>query len=649
MSDNWLYQIKHVSPGEPVDAGVVSRPDRGLEDRTQYLRDRLDASALGRATFDTNATVAPDVLPGHAVYWNYTNQQYERALAAVTVDPTTQAYVMLPSCDCVGMCFAKLNATKADIVLHGIVVLPEIVNSIGESLLPGRYYLSATEPGKLVQQRPGVTVSVCYVQGQVDACHPEPRVVVMPNPREFVDEHTHYRFELVPRPAGTNTVTTVDTIDRHTVTSPNVSTQGWLPADHESFNNKAPAGAVFGYNLSAHTALSRVWPPVPTQAVSVLWDKGEDRVGATDVPMGVKGLVICDLNGIWWMSDCYGDVPWPADFTTEPTDDNTLSPVECPRYEQMRVSIVFMRMLMGNDRRLVSSLVPALDSPITVENCDGQEANTGDLNLNLRLLYTPANDIASATGPQDDLAVADYLPTDANGNAAVYPAGLVVKGVDVSRNKLQRGWVAEGLVAHNVPQVTLTGTRNRALTTKEKTNLGLPTGDNVTLHKGIVKVTFDVLGDKEISPQIIRLKDTVERLFMDIPYLGFPEGQASLMRIRLNVPDTDLGSNVQLTVRVQFFGKGSIGQTIPALYMSYRVISRPGTTIGTALSLPTSDTALTFDSEVNLPANTAITRDSSAIPVSSGDTVLVTIGRTLGDGYPEVGILRISGVLSPVV
>ena len=63
MSGNWLHNIKHVTPGEPVQAGVVNRPDRTLEERTEYLKDRLDASAVGQAIFDHNATIATDVLP----------------------------------------------------------------------------------------------------------------------------------------------------------------------------------------------------------------------------------------------------------------------------------------------------------------------------------------------------------------------------------------------------------------------------------------------------------------------------------------------------------------------------------------------------------------------------------------------------------
>ena len=49
MSENWHYNIRHVTPGEPVQAGIVGRPDRALQDRTDYLKQRLDAAELGRA------------------------------------------------------------------------------------------------------------------------------------------------------------------------------------------------------------------------------------------------------------------------------------------------------------------------------------------------------------------------------------------------------------------------------------------------------------------------------------------------------------------------------------------------------------------------------------------------------------------------
>lgn len=615
MSGNWLYNIKHVKPGEPVAANVVGRPDRTLEERTDYLRDRLDAAELGQALFDTGATIASDVQPGQPVYWNYTAKRYEKALAAVATDPATDTLVIQPSSDCVGLCYRKTAETLGDIVLRGVVSLPALTNAIGTTIAPGRYYLSSAEPGKLVQQKPGVSVYVCYVQGPKDNCSDVPRVVVMPHVRDLVDDHTHYRFNLVCQPAGTNTVTTVDDQQIHTITDADTSMEGWLPADHEIFAGKAPEGAVFGYNLSQDLALYRVWPPVPLQSVAMLWDKGADLVGATEIPLGRSGLAICDANGIWWMSNCYGDAPWPADLSGEIVEVGGTEVSECPRLEMMRVAVVFLRMLIGNDRRVVTKLEPAAGSPVTVTNCDGLPATTGDLQLDLNLQIS---------------------------GTEVY-GGQVLKGV-TGGNTLTAGWAAEGIVAHDQTQLTVTSSHTRNLNNTEKELLSLPTGDTVVAHQGLVSLSFDnQFAEREVSPQIIRLSDTVERLYTDIPYLGFPAGQASLLRVRLNVPDSNLGTNLQMKIRVRFFGRGTAAQTIPALYMTYRRLPRPATG-GTALA--TTDTELAFNSVIALPADTAVERDSDNFSIAEGDVVLVTIGRATGDAYPEVGVLRVSGIIS---
>lgn len=636
MSENWPYNIKHVTPGEPVQAGIVGRPDRALQDRTDYLKQRLDAAELGRAVFDNDATIASDVLPGQPVFWNHLAKRYEKALAAVEVDTATQAYVVQPSAECVGLCFKKKTATLGDIVLYGVVDLPELQNGVSGTVQPGRYYLSAVEPGKLVKQRPGVTVNVCYVQGATDECNPVPRVVVMPNTRELVDEHTHYRFELVARPAGTNVVYVADGKERHRIDNASDSLAGWLPANHAVFNGKAPNGAVFGYNLLQHPALENAWPPIPIQAVSVLLDKGTGYVGATDVPTGLQGLVVCDLNGIWWMSDCRGDVPWPENYTNTYTPPaNIVTPPECPRAEAMRVSVVFIRMLVGNDRNVVTSLVPGTDSPVVIERCASDEPvtdaqpGTGDLRLNLDLQYAVPNDVREAG---DGLA----------------EAGLIVTGKNDTGRRLQRGWVAAGLIAHNLPQLSVESTNARVLTTTEKNEFDIPVTDVVQLHRGLIKLNFAPLAESEISPQIVRLSDAVERLFMDIPYLGFPEGQASSLRLRFNVPDASLGAPTQMFIRVQLFGKGSAAQPLPALTMSYRLLQRPGTTPATSLALPSADTPLAFNSALAVAPNRAVVCDSASFTVSAGDTVLVTLARQAGGSYPEVGVLRVAGIISAV-
>ena len=704
MSGNWQNNIKYVNPGEPVQAGVVNRPDQVLAARTDYLKDRLDASFVGQALFDSGATIAPDVLPGHPVYWNYTAHRYEKALAAAAVDTTTQLLTIQPSSDCVGLCLRKHSETLGDIVLRGVVEIPELDNAIAAPIAAGRYYLSAAEPGKLVQQKPGITVSVCYVQGPKDNCSDVPRVVVMPHTGDFISEHTHYRFELVPAPAGSHDPDAAVSTTRHQITNPNPLLPGWLPANHASFNGKAPVGAWFGYNLAKHPALANVWPPLPIQSVALLWDKGVNRVGATEVPQGVEGLVVCDLNGIWWMSNCYGDVPWPATLdTANPQTPPDATTGECPRVEAMRVVVVFLRMLVGNDRRVVTSLQPDTDSPITVTNCTGTPAMTGDLALNLNLPVVPEEAIGGQVFKElvsgrklkrgwvsdgvftlsNQLAIAGSRSFSARtvtitlANPGVFTAanhGFTVnapvrfKTTDslpggVLTNKtyyvLSAGLTTNTFRVADAPGGTAVittapqaGTHTvetiRLLTNDEKTGFNIPLSQEVIAQQGVIKIDYtDNLVEREIAPQIIRLDDTVERLYLDIPYIGFPSGQASAIRVRFNVAYSNLGSNLSMKVRVHFFGRGGTptqAATLPPLLMTYRRLQAPATN-GTAL--PVSDTSIGFTSTVALPSDTAVVRDSEAFDVAAGDTVLVTLRRASNpaDVYAEVGLLRIDGIV----
>ena len=607
-----------MTPGEPVQANIVNRPDVALEDRTNYLKDRLDSAALGQALFDVDATIAPDVLEGQPVFWNYQTQRYEQALAAVENDEVTQTLTVQASSDCLGLLYKKKNATLGDIVLRGIVKLPSISNAVDGQISAGRYYLSSEGAGKLTKQRPPATVSVCYVQGPKDNCAAEPWVIVMPQVRDFLEDHIHYRFELVPRAAGTSTFSN----GRFTITNPDVTQQGWLPANHVSFNGKAPTNAVFGYNLKAHNAIARVWPPMPVSAVAVLWDKGTNLLGATEVPAGSDGLVICDTNGIWWMSNCTGDVPW-----TSASSSSSSSGVECPRNERMRVIVVFLRMVFGNDRSVVTSLEAAPNSAITITNCDGLVAKTGDLEIDLNL----------------NLAI----------KAPVIDGGKVLKTIE-SGQTFREGWVTEGIVSGS-PAIVVTSVNTpaanytRTLTTTEKTALGFSPTATVTAKQGLVKISFnDALVERDVSPQIIRLSDVVERLYNDIPYLGFPQGQDASVRVRLNVPAAGLGTGLTMKIRAQLFGRKTA--TLPALELTYRKLQRPG--VGGAALVSTDVTpGLTFASNVAVTQDVAIEVESAAFSVTEGDTVLVTLRRPLisggADAYTaEIGLLRLAGIVT---
>lgn len=618
MSNKWLYNIRHINAGEPVQANIVNRPDAALETRTNYLKDRLDAAALGQALFDVDATVAEDVLEGQPVFWNAQTQRYEQAVVAVAPDPVTQNIVAQPSTDCLGLVYRKKTNNLADIVLRGIVKLPSITNAIPSPITAGRYYLSTAQPGKLVKERPAAPVSICHVLGAKDNCAADPWVVVSPQIHDFLSDHVHYRFELFAQPIGAVSVAG----ERCQITPPfdldvNTAT-GWLPANHESFAGQAPAGAAFGYNLKAHTQLDKVWPPVPVAAAAVLWDKGENRTGAFEVPLGSDGLVVLNASGIWWMSDCVNDVPWPD---TPVTSSSTSAGIECPRDERMRVIVVFLRMLYANDKNVVTSLYAESSSPLQITNCNNESATTGDLkiDLNLQLLVEPGDSLG----------------------------GRALKEI-TDNNTFKRGWLTEGLFSAS-DAIVLTGGNTRAPTNAEKTAFNI-TGDSTLIHQGLVRVAFnDPALEREIAPQIIRLSDVIERLYYDVPYLAFPQGQESAVRLRFNVPNSGLSSSLQMAVVAQLLSRANGAGGLPQLDVSYRRLPRPAGDAAVDLNRFDDAAALALNYTNAIAADKVVEVTTAAFTVAPGDTVLVTISRPAGNTVAytgEIGLLRVAGVVS---
>lgn len=665
MADNWSFNIKHVNPGEPVEAGVVGRPDRALADRTAYLKDRLDAAEAGKAIIDLGAVIASNVLPGHAVYWNADRQQYELALAAFTTDPDTGAFVLTPAAQCVGICYQKTGETRGDVALHGLVRFSDLAASIGQQVEPGKYFLSAASPGKLSRQKPPITAPVCYVLGRRDNCSTDVYVLVCPQIKDSLDEHVHFRVDLVTSAAGNPTTQG----GRAVISAPNATLRGWLPADHVSFGNKAPSGAKFGYNIPAHAAVSNLWPPVPIQSVTLLRDRGEG-VGATELHVGPAGTAVVDINGIWWLDDCPENVPW--NIAGPDGDANA-----CPKPEHMRIVLIGTRLLVGNTGRFVTSLRANENSPVVVAGCSSETATTGDLKVDAdyKIQDCPPLSVDDhelgvnhggkifATARSIDELVALYEESpeafatdDVIAAAAEKAAGRVLND---NKNYLCRGWVTEGIVAHDLNQLTVSSTWERELTNSEKTylnfvdNAGEPLNTPIMAHQGLIRLNFDSSGaDRELSPQIVRLDDAIERIYNDIPYLAFPVGQDSAIRVRLNVPAVNTlgGANLRMKIRVFAFrptGSLTTPSALGRLFMSYRVIPAPTANLGYT-PLPMEDVTADENFPANLvaPKDHVVIADSVDFSVSRGATVLVTFSRAADDATPgEFGILRIAGIL----
>lgn len=632
---NFSSRVHHVQSGSAVSAGNTGRSTRELEGRTNYLKEIVDAAEAGRLLVRYEQALDPDVLEGQAVFWDDENKRFARALAGIEDDPATGVMKPTAAADAIGMVLVKETTTSGTVGLLGMVnVTPEqLLNMTGSSTaVPGRYYLSATDPGQLVVQRPPVTVAVAYLLGPSDDCESNSWLFLLPQMRDFLEDHIHFQFELTALPAGGHVPPTIG--EEHVITDADADLPGWLPAGHAAFNGMAPTGAKFGYNLSAHSALSKVWPPIPVTACLLELHKPdaiEQFQGAVRV---TSEYIKFDKNGIWWMTNCYDQVPWPTDYDTTLSSSSlsaaavssSLSSesagVECPLTTTMRLILSFIKMTFATDKNVVTSLQPEEGQPFEYVNCEGQPANTGELFS--RLTIEALIDADEAYG------------------------GLVLKEIIDSKLLFGQGWVTEGLVAGS-EEIVLSSTRQRPLDPTK-----VLSASNPAVHQGIVVLDLQLdPTERELNPQIVRLGDAQERAYRNLDYLGFPNGRDSSIRLRFNIPPGGLPSTPKLKIRAVLFGLAA--GPFSEMTMSYRRITRP--TDGTPTAIVDSFTALTFDVVTpsddydglgtDLPAGNLIEVESDELDIEAGETIIVVLARA-ADASPafaaDIGVLRIGGI-----
>lgn len=595
---SFLNEIQHVEDGEPVDAGATSRPTQQLEQNLRALKDLVELSLLGQVIVAHELAIDPTLQPGQIVYWNAENARCEAALASTVFDSTLQTLVGTPMSEVLGVLWTKLGATTADIVLGGWIKL-DITNALdGADLVAGRYFLSGQTPGMLVRSRASLSVPVLYATG-------DGYVFIAPQWRQWAEDHQHFRIPLYCNPAGDYSPPVVN--HRHTITNPDPDIPGWLPADHAIFDGKAPPNAVFGYNIKLHPELNRLWPPFPPEAGTLIWDKGEDETGGTEVPLGHNGLAILDRHGIWWLSNCYGDVPWPPNFyfddgsTDDGFSESVSTEVECPRALEMKLTIYFNRALYDASKTMVTSLRAAPNSIIRVYGCDNLPASTGDLIVDAVLA----------------LAIDE---TNQSGH-------LVLK--TIVDNKFKQGPVVEGIIRTS-DDLIITSTHPQTI------------GDDI-VHQGIISIGIaaDPI-DRELPPILTRLSDTKERYESGIAYIGFPTNfKSSILRV-FQVPPDGIASGTKIEIRVTLLGTAT--GALPDLTMGYRRIPR-GT--GTPQVLPTTDTALTLGALPSLSVGSKyVEAKTEQFTIAAGDTLQLVITREASDGYAgEIGIIRTAAVL----
>lgn len=600
--ESFLRLIKEL---DPVRAGVVNAPLRTIDANVRYIWEVLQAAAIGSTVYAYRQTVESEAKVGMAVYLNSSTQKFERGLATAETDSTTGVVKTAASSQVWGIIAAKHNATLADILLFGMDDI-DISEATVDTPEAGTYYLSGAAPGRLTIQKPPVSVAV--LRRTTDG-----KIFVMPQFVDFLDRHTHYQFSLVCRPAAEHAPPVNGA--RHVLTDPDSSLPGWLPADNPIFEGKAPPGAVYGYNLSQHTALESLWPPIPTSNAVLEWNKGLSQdVGFTGVPLGTGGLAVIDANGIWWMSDCYGDVPWPSDYdSTSSTSYSDSVGSECPRNIAMELKLYFAKVNFATDASTVLSIRSA-DPRIRVLCFPDptREASTGHILLDLDL----------------NLTVAD----DADGS-------LALKEFDPETARFLRGPIVEGLYTTQ-SNVNLVGTKNKVREIS---------GVERNVQQGLVNISVDPADTKELDIQLVRLDGAEEAYYDDPPlmYIEFAEGDERSYRGKIQIPDDLAIVDPELSLRFVVLGRAA--GTLPQLTFTARRVPRPASGLATPLDLPdnTAEFSVTCDTEADITTNQYVEATSEPFTVVAGDTVYFTVTRDASDGYAgAVGVLRQVGIVS---
>lgn len=596
MSSSWTNKIDHVTDGEAVEAKVDSRPTRALENQSRYLKDRVDGIENKEALVAYDCPVDSAVIVGMAVYWNAEISRFDRALAGYEFDQETRTLETSPMCDVIGVALYKHSAEVADILLigKGNIDIASVIDG-GGPVTPGRYYLSGKTKGKLSKKPAIADVAVLHADGNG-------LVYVQPQLRDGPYNHVHYEFSLYLSACGDAPTPSVN--GKHTILNVDSDLTGWLPADDAEFNGLAPTGAAFGYNLKTHTGLYSVFPPMPAESASVTLFKSESDGNGVELPLGTEGLVVIDINGIWWMSDCYNDVPWAyQELGSNSSSSSSVSGPECPRDVTRKMLLRFSKTAYGVDKTVVTSLDPVENSGITIIGCyDNKPTNTGALKIGVNL----------SLAIDDDAALGSLVLKSVNGG------------------KFQRGRIVEGIRSDD-NSVTIESTFSRV------------DGDD-TIHQGIVTIRANVEpAERIVQPQVVRLSDTKERYYNDIMYLAFPPSQASSVRLKVLLPHSDsFPASPKLKLRLRVLGRTS--GTMPDLSASYRILSKSAES---PEPLPLTDTALVIDTGSSITADHYTDVDSDDIlGVEGQDVVFFSIIRSAGDAYAgEVGLIEAVAVL----
>lgn len=349
----WLSSVSKIKNGQDVSAEVVNPIIKELAQREQYLYEKINELGDKSVLIASNLPILPSassfVSKYTAVFFDQEGagpsltKGLAPAIAKFSVPSEfSSAYTPDNSAFVVGL-VKEISSDKAEVYTNGYVILDVDIDAADVGLmsdteaaqsraitdfLPGPFYLSGIDAGRLTRNPAGISIFVGYAFSRRE-------LLLAPNVSEFNQFFTTYQFNLLDKAAGIPVLTAGEWTCTGTTEingDGGINHVGFIPADSAdlppAITNLMPAGAKFYYNLPSATlieqdtgitadqreeqiALSRALPPNPTN-VTLLTVNGiiqQNRVNDPD------GMYLINSAGIWWFSDLDGQQPWASDTT----------------------------------------------------------------------------------------------------------------------------------------------------------------------------------------------------------------------------------------------------------------------------------------------------------------------------------------------
>ena len=326
MNNMWP-EVKYFNDGENVDAQTLNKPVSQLASRTDYLKNKVDQIGEKSSVILTGVTLAQDeaYAPklGQAVFYYADEDHHEFRKAQATMD-LMDDYKAADSAFTVGILVSGGNGSGS-VLVYGKTSLDgfnksDILQS-GEEFRSGRYYLSATEPGKITANPSGPLIYVGTFQSNGDDSKDftgASLAIINPQFLDIGTSHVHRAYPLVARPAGVLDGTEV--IGYLPAGSESPTTLSSDPAGSSSSEGRAPSIVFGGTWTSTNDTTYRFSLNGNTWGgVELHWDRDGAYGGFVDIPApnvfvdidnGLKAKLIfpkadsekaypCDTTYVW--------------------------------------------------------------------------------------------------------------------------------------------------------------------------------------------------------------------------------------------------------------------------------------------------------------------------------------------------------------